>query len=97
MMLRNILYILFLYTTLFRSYCSVNIPEIYSISLNKNIIYGFIGIKLIYVAGSRRNAFIRTDPATYISLMKSEVHTSELQARPHLVCRLLLEKKKKNN
>src|SRR5690554_7612489 len=27
--------------------------------------------------------------------MRSEEHTSELQSRPHLVCRLLLEKKKK--
>src|SRR3989442_9053285 len=32
--------------------------------------------------------------------LRSEEHTSELQSRPHLVCRLLLEKKKrecKNN
>src|SRR3989442_8853152 len=28
--------------------------------------------------------------------VRSEEHTSELQSRPHLVCRLLLEKKKKN-
>src|SRR5690554_7530863 len=28
------------------------------------------------------------------SLQRSEEHTSELQSRPHLVCRLLLEKKK---
>src|SRR3989442_6771066 len=28
-------------------------------------------------------------------LVRSEEHTSELQSRPHLVCRLLLEKKKK--
>src|SRR5215813_14293592 len=28
-------------------------------------------------------------------LERSEEHTSELQSRPHLVCRLLLEKKKK--
>src|SRR5690554_7075190 len=28
--------------------------------------------------------------------LRSEEHTSELQSRPHLVCRLLLEKKKKN-
>src|SRR5690554_7583189 len=28
-------------------------------------------------------------------LIRSEEHTSELQSRPHLVCRLLLEKKKK--
>src|SRR3989442_11734521 len=27
--------------------------------------------------------------------VRSEEHTSELQSRPHLVCRLLLEKKKK--
>src|SRR3989442_5955661 len=27
---------------------------------------------------------------------RSEEHTSELQSRPHLVCRLLLEKKKQN-
>src|SRR3989442_7752661 len=28
---------------------------------------------------------------------RSEEHTSELQSRPHLVCRLLLEKKKDND
>src|SRR3989442_6431782 len=31
------------------------------------------------------------------SQTRSEEHTSELQSRPHLVCRLLLEKKKKNS
>src|SRR3989442_8321889 len=31
------------------------------------------------------------------SITRSEEHTSELQSRPHLVCRLLLEKKKKDN
>src|SRR5207253_5560599 len=30
------------------------------------------------------------------AFMRSEEHTSELQSRGHLVCRLLLEKKKKN-
>src|SRR5690625_6414053 len=29
--------------------------------------------------------------------LRSEEHTSELQSRGHLVCRLLLEKKKKTN
>src|SRR5436305_11437443 len=29
-----------------------------------------------------------------IDAIRSEEHTSELQSRPHLVCRLLLEKKK---
>src|SRR5690554_7596418 len=28
------------------------------------------------------------------NMLRSEEHTSELQSRPHLVCRLLLEKKK---
>src|SRR5436305_6633032 len=31
------------------------------------------------------------------SMRRSEEHTSELQSRPHLVCRLLLEKKKQKN
>src|SRR5690554_695018 len=29
--------------------------------------------------------------------LRSEEHTSELQSRPHLVCRLLLEKKKEGS
>src|SRR5215813_15326848 len=29
-----------------------------------------------------------------LATLRSEEHTSELQSRPHLVCRLLLEKKK---
>src|SRR5437870_9638245 len=36
-----------------------------------------------------------TWPAAYSSAVRSEEHTSELQSRGHLVCRLLLEKKKK--
>src|SRR5690554_7900564 len=31
----------------------------------------------------------------FVNKPRSEEHTSELQSRPHLVCRLLLEKKKK--
>src|SRR2546429_3669760 len=31
-----------------------------------------------------------------VSVVRSEEHTSELQSRLHLVCRLLLEKKKNN-
>src|SRR5690606_41465869 len=34
--------------------------------------------------------------ATRIAFMRSEEHTSELQSRENLVCRLLLEKKKIN-
>src|SRR6202043_3906018 len=32
--------------------------------------------------------------ARFMAVVRSEEHTSELQSRPHLVCRLLLEKKK---
>src|SRR2546422_5667021 len=39
----------------------------------------------------------KVDPASPKSVYRrSEEHTSELQSRLHLVCRLLLEKKKKN-
>src|SRR5207253_7763321 len=43
-----------------------------------------------------RLAEIRTIVADHRSAVRSEEHTSELQSRGHLVCRLLLEKKKKN-
>src|SRR5690554_1577320 len=36
-----------------------------------------------------------TEALYYLTEARSEEHTSELQSRPHLVCRLLLEKKKK--
>src|SRR2546422_2309238 len=38
-----------------------------------------------------------TAALVYIQSRRSEEHTSELQSRLHLVCRLLLEKKKKYN
>src|SRR5438445_5161792 len=34
------------------------------------------------------------DPVAAVDLLRSEEHTSELQSRQYLVCRLLLEKKK---
>src|SRR5690554_6992524 len=43
-----------------------------------------IGLAVSLFAASSGRAFIA----------RSEEHTSELQSRPHLVCRLLLEKKK---
>src|SRR5690554_7241204 len=39
----------------------------------------------------------RDTPLAHQREGRSEEHTSELQSRPHLVCRLLLEKKKKKN
>src|SRR3712207_8061448 len=39
----------------------------------------------------------RDDQAEQLGQFRSEEHTSELQSRQYLVCRLLLEKKKKND
>src|SRR2546422_5178659 len=43
--------------------------------------------------GSNHQLYVVTHPLVF--LQRSEEHTSELQSRLHLVCRLLLEKKKK--
>src|SRR3712207_8944749 len=37
----------------------------------------------------------RGEAVPFVDLVRSEEHTSELQSRQYLVCRLLLEKKKK--
>src|SRR2546429_6480251 len=39
---------------------------------------------------------LSSDPVLRSKQVRSEEHTSELQSRLHLVCRLLLEKKKKH-
>src|SRR5687768_3170088 len=52
---------------------------------------GFGGIVLAYNARSREDV----DAVLAEAERRSEEHTSELQSRLHLVCRLLLEKKKK--
>src|SRR3712207_7335118 len=41
-------------------------------------------------------ARVRVDEAADRAALRSEEHTSELQSRQYLVCRLLLEKKKNN-
>src|SRR3989442_4085754 len=40
------------------------------------------------------SAYNKHDVSNFVCTRRSEEHTSELQSRPHLVCRLLLEKKK---
>src|SRR5690554_7130912 len=50
--------------------------------------------RLVVVDSNFRN--IATIHITDRPGKRSEEHTSELQSRPHLVCRLLLEKKKKS-
>src|SRR5690625_6534808 len=45
-------------------------------------------------AGALLKYTLRHTPAQVETVERSEEHTSELQSRGHLVCRLLLEKKK---
>src|SRR6266508_1370422 len=45
---------------------------------------------------SRSLRHSRANSRNCVNWLRSEEHTSELQSRGHLVCRLLLEKKKKN-
>src|SRR3989442_8910601 len=60
-----------------------------------------LGIKIIELSEGRSLVEMQIDEhlhnmsATMHGGVRSEEHTSELQSRPHLVCRLLLEKKKK--
>src|SRR2546422_3886967 len=45
--------------------------------------------------GERSRDRVHREPQRHGAEQRSEEHTSELQSRLHLVCRLLLEKKKK--
>src|SRR5258705_1385810 len=78
---------LFPYTTLFRSFTLVNqaIAAAYGTSVE-----GLLG---------KTDVDFNTNIAEVdicLSQQRSEEHTSELQSLRHLVCRLLLEKKKKH-
>src|SRR5436853_3976192 len=81
---------LFPYTTLFRSVCGIRIL------VNRKTAPLFIKYvkenKLAdYITGAESGKF----PVREGCELRSEEHTSELQSLRHLVCRLLLEKKKK--
>src|SRR5690554_7497122 len=64
---------------------------VYSLHQGKRFQIALVGSVIPFI---RKN-----DLMEIIYQARSEEHTSELQSRPHLVCRLLLEKKKniKNN
>ena len=56
----------------------------------------------VMICSTTQNVLISATLSAFLLLsnafvpIRSEEHTSELQSRLHLVCRLLLEKKKKN-
>src|SRR2546429_6116490 len=75
---------LFPYTTLFRSELAVSMFAPGAETVKERTIHTAIG-----VAHYRRQGHRAVQDAD-----RSEEHTSELQSRLHLVCRLLLEKKK---
>src|SRR5258707_7286440 len=76
---------LFPYTTLFRSALS----EIYHYESEEEPPPSGTPLQRITRRGLELTSTMLMD--------RSEEHTSELQSRQYLVCRLLLEKKKKNN
>src|SRR2546422_6176514 len=78
---------LFPYTTLFRSLVERDtLEEQRSAQLETAVARSF-GWPLVTANARGRLSFGAVEP-------RSEEHTSELQSRLHLVCRLLLEKKK---
>src|SRR3712207_7349450 len=74
---------LFPYTTLFRS------PRGLCVAYKK--VFTKLGLRKIDFLDVSNRLALLDDPR----LDRSEEHTSELQSRQYLVCRLLLEKKKK--
>src|SRR3989442_10369371 len=83
---------LFPYTTLFRSsrVDSINPDSWTRLSFSQRLRSQAVNVRVSTVS---RQAASRTCARSIP--YRSEEHTSELQSRPHLVCRLLLEKKKK--
>src|SRR2546425_9623330 len=80
---------LFPYTTLFRS--EVDALEVSAGPVITANVNGHLD--LVYVAAIMNHAQF----SLLVSPARSEEHTSELQSLAYLVCRLLLEKKKKKN
>src|SRR3712207_6940841 len=86
---------LFPYTTLFRSMFSIY-PEMGRVFLSKAfaiIVLGGLGS----FVGAFVGALLLGVAEVLVAANRSEEHTSELQSRQYLVCRLLLEKKNKED
>src|SRR2546425_7138376 len=87
---------LFPYTTLFRSMVK---------ELEEGLVEGFDDPRIPTIASLRRRGYspetlrkiVHEMGARPVDATRSEEHTSELQSLAYLVCRLLLEKKKKKS
>src|SRR3712207_7050139 len=86
---------LFPYTTLFRSIMSNAIAQHARASLDGRDIRSSDALPLDRNEAHRRGV-IAVVGVSVGMWTRSEEHTSELQSRQYLVCRLLLEKKKNN-
>src|SRR2546422_1422653 len=85
---------LFPYTTLFRSTANTSASTSAGTGM-ENQSSG--GTSTVETARRGCRTTVDVPPEDWFSIPRSEEHTSELQSRLHLVCRLLLEKKKKTN
>src|SRR3712207_7971979 len=88
---------LFPYTTLFRStLVATHVAEPDTLVAARRSSPLVVGLG--ETADGTAEYFLGSDVAAFIGhTRRSEEHTSELQSRQYLVCRLLLEKKKKKN
>src|SRR3989442_11317638 len=86
---------LFPYTTLFRSIFTWPGVGLFTIQAILNRDYPVVQASVFILATAVVLINLVVD-LLYVWL-RSEEHTSELQSRPHLVCRLLLEKKNKKH
>src|SRR6266511_4919675 len=68
--------------------------EIYTLSLHDALPISAASVAVECIVSRARSRSSSADVASWTSA-RSEEHTSELQSRENLVCRLLLEKKKK--
>src|SRR3712207_8669733 len=85
---------LFPYTTLFRSACRT-IIQISGLALLVILGANVVARYLLESGGFRFAQELPERLFPWFIMARSEEHTSELQSRQYLVCRLLLEKKKK--
>src|SRR3712207_8527864 len=90
---------LFPYTTLFRSSLPLVVRELVPVleELGVEQEQAAHSLGAGAVATFRRITLPSIKWALVYGVVRSEEHTSELQSRQYLVCRLLLEKKKKKN